>query len=137
MKCKFSDIEDAFFYVSSGPECEHEAVMNSETGEVYYRSDMSGMDEFPEDIEDDKYIYIPHKNELNLGRDLVFRFIVQNMPEKLEEVERIFNKGGAYSRYKNLLERVGQLDKWYEFEKSETEKSLREWCAEESIELDD
>ena len=137
MTHKFSEIEGAFDFVASGSMYTHEALLNTETGEVYYRSHMADIDEFPEDTEDDKYINIPHKNELNLGKDLVFRFAAQNLPEKLDEVERIFIRGGAYSRYKNLLERAGQLDEWYEFENAETEKTLREWCAEQKIELED
>ena len=137
MKCKFNEIEDAFNFVGSGSMCEHGAVLNTETGEVYYQSDMSGIDEFPEDVDDEKYIYLPHKNDLNLGRNLVFRFVAQVIPEKLEEVERIFSKRGAYSRYKDLLERVGQLDEWYEFENFAIEQSLREWCEDQEIELED
>ncbi|MDT8317109.1 MAG: hypothetical protein RQ824_03825 [bacterium] len=136
MKCNYSDIEDAFHFVSSGQMYMHEAVLNKETGEVYYRSDMSGIDEFPDDADDEKYEYIPHKNELNLGRDLVFRFAAGVIPDKLDEVEGCFHKRGAYSRYKDLLDRVGKLDEWHEFEPSATETALREWCEEQGIEVD-
>ena len=135
MKCTFSDIEDAFNFVGSGPMCEREAVLNTETGELYYQSDMSGIDEFLEDVDDDKYIYIRHKNELNLGRDLVFRFVAQTIPEKLDNVERIFRRRGAYSRYKDLLDRVGQLEQWYEFELEAQNKALKEWCKESEIDI--
>ena len=38
----------------------------------------------PDDIDDDKYIEIPDKRDLNLGQRLVFRFIDEYLPEKLD-----------------------------------------------------
>jgi hypothetical protein len=46
-----------------------------ETGEIIYTSKMDDLYELPEDIDDDdKYIVIPHKNDLDLGKALVFEF---------------------------------------------------------------
>ena len=45
MKCNYSDIEDAFHFVSSDQMYMHGAVLDTETGEIYYRSEMSGMSE--------------------------------------------------------------------------------------------
>jgi hypothetical protein len=38
---------------------------------------------------------------------------------------------------KDLLARTGALEQWYEFEARAREKALREWCAENSIEVGD
>ena len=134
---KYSDIEDAFLFVSSSPPFEHYAYINKETGESYYVSEMAGMDETPEDIEDnDEYVSVPHKNDLDLGRDLVFDFIASVLPDELQRVRQIFRKAGAYSRFKDLLESKGQLDAWYEFERKATENALRKWCGENGVSLD-
>ena len=39
LKCKFSDIEDAFFYVSSGMQYEHYAYIEKKTGQIRYCAD--------------------------------------------------------------------------------------------------
>ncbi|MCY3750980.1 MAG: hypothetical protein OXG54_06225, partial [Gammaproteobacteria bacterium] len=89
-----------------------------------------------EDIHDDrKYIQIPHKRELDLGRKLVLRFVEQELPGDIDYVSRMFRKAGAYSRFKDVLERRGMLEKWYEYEVTATEKALREWCEFNSIEI--
>jgi hypothetical protein len=133
---KYSDVEDAFMFVSMSPPEEHYAYLNKETGETYYVSSMGDSDELPADIdENDKYVSIPHKNDLNLGRDLVFDFISANLPDEYDRVRLIFSKKGAYARLKELLESKGQLERWYEFEKKATEDALQGWCKENEISL--
>ena len=57
------------------------------------------------------------------------------MPGDVDYVSGIFRKAGTYSRFKNLLERRGTLEKWYEYEATATEKALREWCEVNSPEI--
>ena len=52
-----------------------------------------------------------------------------------DEVRHIFSRRGAYRRYKDLLVRRGALDLWYDFSNKAEEAGLREWCAENGIEL--
>lgn len=137
MKFNFHDIDMAFEFVSSAAEYANGAILDTETGKIYYRSDMLGEDEFPEDADEKKYVSIPHKNELDLGKNLVFDFVGSRIPDRLNEVDRIFSKRGAYSRFKLLLQRLGRLDEWHKFEDAESEKALREWCEDEGIELED
>jgi hypothetical protein len=134
----YSEIEDAFLFVSSSPPFEHAAYLNKETGEFYYTSEMGGdFDELPDDLEEsDTYVSIPHKNDLDLGRELVFAFVSAKLPDEYGSVRRFFSGKGAYVRYKDLLEAKGQLDAWYEFEKQAVEKALREWCAESGVALE-
>ena len=50
---------------------------------------MGDSDDLPEDVdESDKYIEIPHKNELDLGRNLVFQFVSKHIPEEIVKVEK-------------------------------------------------
>ncbi len=108
---KYSDIEDAFMFVSMASPHENYAYLNKETGETYYVSTLGDSDELPDDLEEnEKYIDVPHKNDLNLGRNLVFDFISANLPDEFERVRGIFNRKGAYARFKDLLESKGQLE---------------------------
>ncbi len=135
MEISFSDIENAFLFVCFGPPESHYAYLNKETGELYYTSDMGDSDVLPDDIEDEKYVAIPDKYELNLGKNLVFEFMSEYLPEESEKVYSIFRHKGAYSRFKDLLERRGKLDEWYRFEDERQKKALKDWCQDNGIKI--
>src|SRR4030042_4719614 len=136
MKIKFDEIENAFLYVSMTPMLGNQAITSKETGEIFYISEMGDSDDLPDNIdESNDYIEIPHKNDLDLGKNLVFRFVSEYLPEEYNRVAQIFRREGAYSRYKDLLERKGLLDRWHEFENNAQSKALREWCKENNINL--
>jgi hypothetical protein len=139
MAVSFKDIMDAFEFASLGAPHETEAYLCKESGKTYLHSEFGdNFEEMPEDIEDnEKYIRIPHKNELDLGRPLVFAFVEERLPDDYDAVRRFFSKRGAYARFKDLLERKGALQEWYDFENKAQEKALREWCDENSIEISD
>ena len=135
MSITFSDLEDAFLFVSSGSPFEHTAVLCRDTGKIYYKSEIGGLDEIPEDIDYEKCIEIPHKNDLNLGKVLVFEFVSERLPDEIDEVNRIFSQKGAYSRFKNMLEDKGLLDEWHRYEDQCTKRALKRWCEDEGIEV--
>ena len=136
MAANFQDILEAFEFVSFGSMYEHQAFLDKETGKVYYHSDFDDEEEeLPEDIDDEKYIAIPHKNELGLGKKLVLDFAHQYLPDEAAMIYAIFNRKGAYSKYKDFLEHRGMLEKWYEYESEKQKKALREWCESSSIEI--
>ena len=137
-KFLFSEIEDAFMYVASAMYGMNAAVLCKDTGKILYRSDMAGIDEIEDedDFEWDQCIEIPHKNDLDLGRNLVFEFVEEYLPDDYDLVRKMFRRGGAYANYKALLERRGLLEKWYDTENSREEGALRKWCKENEIELD-
>ena len=134
---KFSGLSLAFDFVGSGAPMENNAYISLDTGEIYWTSELNPMDEeVPADLEDsDRYIAIPHKNDLDLGRNLALRFATQQLPESYELVEGVFRRKGAYSRFKQLLDSERVLEKWYKFEMEAVEKALREWCAECDIQI--
>ena len=133
---KFQDIENALMFVSMAPQFQNSAILSRETGEIYYVSEIGDSDELPDDVDDaDKYIEIPHKNELDLGKALVLEFASEHLPDDLQEVDRIFNRKGAYGKFKQLLEGKDMLDQWYEYENKRQETALREWCTENGIEV--
>lgn len=103
MPVSFSELEWAFEFVSSGGMGENEAYLDRQSGKIYCRSEMLGDDVFeplPDDLDDDRYIEIPHKKELDLGKPLVMAFVAEFLPGEMEEVREIFRKRGAYGRFK-------------------------------------
>ena len=90
-----------------------------------------------DDLNWEQCIEIPHKNDLGLGRKLVFEFVEEYIPNDYERVRKMFRRSGAYSRYKDLLERRGLLKKWYDIENSREENAVRKWCDENEIELEE
>jgi len=136
MAVSFDDIENGFLFVSMDQQFMHNAYLCKETGEILYTSEMGDSDELPDDIDDpEKYIVIPHKNELDLGKALVIEFTSEYLPEELDSVYSIFRRKGAYSRYKDLLESKGVLEDWYEFENERQKMALKKWCQENNIEI--
>ena len=138
MKIKYEDIETAFDFVSSAPMCENTAVLMRDSGRIVWRSEFGGMDDVSdEDLEAEDCVEIPHKNELDLGEDLVFAFAEDALPADLDRIHQIFSRRGAYGRFKELLDSRRMLQSWYDFERTEQEKALRQWCKDNGIELTD
>ena len=135
MKIEYKDIEEAFEFVSAGEMYSHNAVVDMQTGKVFFQAESGDLDEFPEDIDDKRYKSIPSKSDLRLGRPLVISFIHQHIPDAYDEVQRIFSRSGAYSRFKAFLECRNRLSHWYEYEEQETVRAIREWCQGQSIDL--
>jgi hypothetical protein len=133
----YDDIEYAFIFVSGAPPFENSAVVHRISGEIFYASPMTGIDEIPEDAEDnDDYLWIPHKNDLDLGRPLVMDFVRARCEDEMEKVLAIFRRKGAYGRFKDLLAQKGLLEDWYAFEQERTREALLEWCAENGVVLE-
>ena len=101
---RFIEIQDAFFYVSSAAYSMNSAVLCKSTGQIFYSSEMGGIDEIgDEDLDRDSCIEIPHKNDLDLGQRLVFEFVERQLPNEYNRVQQIFRRRGAYGRYKDFL----------------------------------
>ena len=117
---------------------EHEAYLSKETGKIYWHSEFGdNFEELPDDIDDsNKYISIPHKNDLDLGNRLAFRFVEKSLPSESGRVRTIFARRGAYARFKGFLVDRGMLKQWHEFEAEAQEKALREWCKANDLETD-
>ena len=136
MSIKFSEIEDAFFFVSMAPMFSNHAILCKEIGKIFYESEYGDEYEIPEEVYyNDDCIKIPHKNDLDLGRDLVLEFVEQYLPGDLGRVRQIFKRNEAYGRYKDLLESRDFLQKWYDFENTRQKETLREWCEDNKISL--
>ncbi len=134
---KFENIEEGFNFVSFGAPMEHEAYLFLETGEIHWYSEYGDTEPLPEDIEEPgKYISIPHKNDLGLGKRLVLQFVSEYMPDDLADVQDIFRRRGAYSKYKERLDSRGLLKEWFEYEDHTGKEALRQWCQDQGLEID-
>jgi hypothetical protein len=133
MNVDINDIELAIEFVSSDHSFDNEAYVNSETGDIYYSGDAVD-EELPDDLFDnDKYIAIPTKRDLGLGKKIVLEFAAREMPDELDKVNSIFRSRGAYSRFKDLLHSLEYTEKWYAFENNAMKQAVIEWCDENSI----
>jgi hypothetical protein len=138
VKVKYGDLSAAFDFVSCAAPFEHRAFVSLDTGAIYWISEASPLDEedLPADLEtSDRYLAIPHKNDLDLGNNLALRFVEEQLPDRYANVEAFFRRRGAYARFKELLAAEGCLEKWYAFEAESTERALRQWCAANEIHL--
>lgn len=129
------DLEFAFDWVNAGDDVGNAAYISKADGKIYYVSDYSDSEEeILEDIDEPElYWMVPNKRELDLGRELVLRFVEQHAPDEWQTVRSYFQNRGAYARFKDLLTRLGQLEKWYEFEQQETAAALRTWATDNGL----
>ena len=136
---KLDEIHSALMFVSSSGYGENTATYDKETGKIYFCSDMLGIDEFEElyksEYDDKIHIEIPHKNDLDLGRNLVFEFIRKYSPQDENVVSQIFRRKGAYSKFKDYLDSKDILQKWYDFENLRELEELNDWCKENNINI--
>lgn len=144
MPSKFEDITTAFeFANTNGDMGELRAFVCRQTGKIYYQFedvDLQDLedDKLPDDIEDaTKYVPIPDKRDLDLGKPLVPAFVREFLPDDLDDVRHFFSKRGAYPKFRSLLARRRAIDCWHAFENEATEQALRAWCKEQRIEIED
>ncbi len=71
----FSEIHDAFLFVNSAEEGMNRAILCKDTGLIFFRSEWGDINEMDDEkLYCDEFVEIPHKNELDLGQNLVFEF---------------------------------------------------------------
>src|SRR6185437_12430165 len=103
MPVSFAELELAFMFVSAGAMGENQGFVDRQSGKFYFHSEVTDVDEdeeLPADIDDERYVEIPHRNELDLGKPLVTDFVGQFLPDDYYEVRQIFRRRGAYARFK-------------------------------------
>lgn len=132
---KYFDLYNAVEFASM-QDFDASAYVHTVTGETYLVSSDIDEEFIPDDIEtSDKYLAVPAKRDLDLGKWLVLSFVAAELPDDYDTVENYFRKRGAYSRFKDFLAAKGALQKWYEYEENATKAALRKWCEENGLEL--
>ena len=80
------ELRTTFEFVSFGAPLEHSAYICVDTGKIYCHSVSAGLEEeedLPEDFEtSDRYIAVPHKNDLGLGRRIALAFVDQELSDE-------------------------------------------------------
>lgn len=131
------DLRATFDFVSSAAPFEHSAYICLATGKIFWKSDSAWLEteeDLPEDLDiSDRYVAVPHKNDLDLGRRLALAFANHELPDDCDTVAGFFRRRGAYRRFKELLHTRGMLQRWHEFESHATEEALLVWCEENGI----
>ncbi|MHC2625076.1 hypothetical protein ACVIW2_007108 [Bradyrhizobium huanghuaihaiense] len=141
MPVSLADVTEAFEFANiNGDMGEFRAFVCKQTGKIHHQTDFLDAveldDQLPDDIDDEeKYIALPDKRELGLGKPLVLDFGREFLPDDFDDVRYFFSKRGAYPKFKALLARQGAIDRRHAFQAKATEQALREWCALHSIEI--
>lgn len=117
------------------------AYVCRKTGKIYWVPEdpsVAGEDfAVPADIEDtDRYVSVPDKRDLDLGSTLVFDFIGDYLPNNYDQVRSMFRREGAYRQFKDLLDRKGKLQAWYDFSDECSDRALAQWCKDEGLILE-
>lgn len=131
------DLEMAMMMVDNPSGDEVSAYVCRTTGRVLVdASAFDGENELPDDVLDaTRYVPVPGRRELDLGNRLAFDFASRHMTDAHDEVRAIFSRRGAWARFKDLLERRGNLDNWYDYQSAAERTALREWAEENGLEL--
>ena len=139
MYVSLKDLQEAFEFVSATDTGEHQAFLCKQSGKLYCHSELcDDLDILPDDIDDsEKFIPIPDRKELDLGKPLALDFAREFLPDDFDDVRQFFSRRGAYARFKDLLHRRACLDQWYDFEAKAEERALRLWCELNSIGVGD
>lgn len=134
---RLTELIDAFQWARAGGGVENEAHLDLQSGRFWLIGDWEDEeDPAPGNLGDASlYLQVPSQSELGLGRHLALRFAQEQAPQLEEQVRRCFEKKGAYGRFKNLLDDHGLLQAWYDFEAAAIEQALREWAAENGLDL--
>ena len=136
MNVNFDDLVLAFDFVSFGQPYEHQAFLCKDSGKIYWYSEFGdNQEDLPADIDDPKYIEIPQKKELGLGKNLVLDFASEYLSDDIERIESMFHHKGAYAQFKDYLERKEMLEKWYEYETQAQETAVKSWCRQNEINI--
>ena len=90
MLVSMKDIQEAFEFVCAGGGGEHEAFLCRQSGKVYCHSELcDDLDILPDDIGDsEKFLQIPDKRELDLGKPLALDFARQFLPGDFDDVRQ-------------------------------------------------
>jgi hypothetical protein len=139
MAVSFQKLSEAFLFVDVDG-AGNAAYVCRETGEIYWESSLIDTDEepLPDDIEDgEKYLTVPNRRDLDLGKPLALAFARQFLPENYDDVRDIFDRRGAYRKFHSLLRHRNAMDRWYKFEAEATDQALRDWCEVNGLELVD
>ena len=144
-RVKLSELALAVEHVSFDGFGDAEAYLALDSGTIHMVGDTAddideaAGDALPADFDElDRYLGIPTKRDLGLGKRLAVAFARMYLDEDdANEVEAYFQRKGAYASFKGLLERRGRLQEWYDHEAKALRQELVAWCEANDLELID
>jgi hypothetical protein len=131
---KLSELVDACEFVSVSDLDEHQAYICKWTGRIIFVAEGVDLEEDIEFLDDPEladYLPVPHRRDFDLSRRLALSFVAEELPGSFDKTTAIF------SRFKQLHQATGTLDKWHAFEARATQTALEEWCDEVGVTLID
>ncbi|TWU41687.1 hypothetical protein Poly51_63820 [Rubripirellula tenax] len=129
----FDTIEMAFDYANFDDRS-NDAYLDRHTGSSLYFSMLGDSDDEPDDFDDTtRYVAIPDTRDFGLGSQLAVQFASEIAPALLDDVRDAFGGRGAFRRFKDLLDRNGLLESWYEYQAGHERKAILQWCANNDI----
>jgi len=139
---KFSLVDEAY-YQNSGVYADVYTILNRHTGETLCNHgdlDLTEIDDAENrgiDVHGPDWVAVPKQDDLRLGRYVAIDFAAEYLPDDLDRVYDYFSSRGAFRRFKDLVGLRDKMDEWHAYEASRTQAALREWCADNDIELED
>ncbi len=142
MPVKLSDLEFAFMYQDAAHmEMDAGVWIDRETEKFLYRYEEGAVDDpepLPDDIDENpRYLPLPTRHDLDLGRPLALEFVDEFLPQEYEEIHDTLRRRGGWHRFKNRLDDAGLLKKWYEYQEQRSREALIEWCELNGIAVED
>ena len=142
-KVKADDLVLIVQWVSETIARDNQAYICRETGKIYMVPEHPGtLDEeteesLPDDLDDEnKYVAVPDKYELDLGNQLVYDFTHEFLPAHYDHVRGIFRRKGAYGRFKEFLQGEGLLEKWYDYSDRREVEALVAWGESHGLDVE-
>jgi hypothetical protein len=122
-------------HVTGGGAIGASAFIDGRTGAVLF----GGADlevSLPVDVyEDERYVPVPTKKELGLGRGMALTFSEQHAPHLLDSAEHIFATAGAFERFNRLMHEHGLLKDWYAYQEDRLSIAVQEWAEQHGLGL--
>ena len=129
------DLHLAVEFVTGGQVHGAAAYVDRHTGAILFHGD--GMEEpLPDDIDNEqRYLPVPSRKELGLGRNDALAFTEEHAPQLLDRAEAIFSRAGAFQSFKVLMHDAGLLPQWYAHQDARLWEALEEWAEEHDVQL--
>jgi len=112
--CQFSDVRNVFDFVSLRQPWANEAYLDRETGAIYRQSDHTDLSDalLPDAIDDtDRYVPVPHKTDLSLGKPLGLQFTAQYLPAQLDHVRAHRQPSGRGCALQGMTDRSANAER--------------------------
>ncbi|MFC6289765.1 UPF0158 family protein [Levilactobacillus angrenensis] len=85
----------------------------------------------------DQYLRQPSPYEINDYQKMID--FIDGLPvgQETQRLTRAINGHGAFRRFRDVLERFGLTQKWYDFKDAATRQQAIEWCQENQVSFTD